>query len=84
MASASFFLEGRYVEKTKYKVYNGIRYKIIILDIGEYVFWRVSHGETLTSEIREQMRKDFGYHNFTALDFGVDKGYGLWEIKRIK
>ena len=67
--------------RTVHRTYNGVQYKINILDIGEYVFWKVSQGRKLTQEIREQMQKDFHYSNYTALDFGIDEyNNGIWEL----
>lgn len=67
--------------RTVQRTYNGVLHKITILDIGEYVFWKVSQGRKLTKEIREQMQKDFRYEKYTALDFGIDEyGNGIWEL----
>lgn len=69
--------------RTVQRTYNGVQHKITILDVGEYVFWKVSQGRKLTTQIREQMRKDFHYLNYTALDFGIDEhGNGIWELKK--
>lgn len=70
------------MEKIIHKTLSGIQYRIEILDLGKYVFWRVNHPDTLTKEIRDKLQKLCGYPKYKAVDFGTDNQHGYWEAQK--